>query len=90
LVNLNRNNSFKREPGFGEADYLLHVDGQAVAVVEAKKEGSALTGFEGQTANTARGFLTLCLPPRTKFPAGGSSPMTITLKSALHIVDASG
>ena len=26
-------------PGFGEADYLLFVDGKALGVVEAKKEG---------------------------------------------------
>src|SRR5213596_4124952 len=28
----------------GRADYLLYVDGEAVGVVEAKKEGETLTG----------------------------------------------
>jgi len=32
--------------GFGFADYLLYVDGKAVGVVEAKKEGVTLTGVE--------------------------------------------
>jgi len=41
---------FPMKPGFGEADYLLYVDAQAVGVVEAKKEGSTLSGFEIQTA----------------------------------------
>ncbi len=33
----------------GPADYMLFVDGQAVGVIEAKKEGTALTGVEFQT-----------------------------------------
>ena len=33
----------------GPADYVLFVDGQAVGVIEAKKEGTALTGVESQT-----------------------------------------
>ena len=41
---------FPMKTGFGEADYLLYVDSEAVGVVEAKKEGSTLTGFEIQTA----------------------------------------
>jgi hypothetical protein len=49
---------FPMKPGFGEADYLLYVDTQAVGVVEAKKEGSTLTGFEIQTAKYSDG-----LPP---------------------------
>ncbi len=36
---------FPMKPGFGEADYLLYVDGQAVGVVEAKKEGSTLANL---------------------------------------------
>jgi type I restriction enzyme R subunit len=35
-------------PGYGEADYLLYVDAKAVGVIEAKKEGSTLTGAEIQ------------------------------------------
>jgi len=45
---------FPLRSGFGEADYLLFVDGAAAGVIEAKKEGSTLTGFEGQTAKDCR------------------------------------
>ena len=47
---------FPMKPGFGEADYLLYVDGRALGVVEAKKEGSTLTGFEGQTSKYSEGL----------------------------------
>ena len=33
----------------GPADYVLYVDAQAVGVIEAKKEGTTLTGVEPQT-----------------------------------------
>jgi Type I site-specific restriction-modification system, R (restriction) subunit and related helicases len=55
---------FPMKPGFGEADYLLYVDGQALGVVEAKKEGSTLTGFEGQTVKYSEA-LPDALPHRT-------------------------
>jgi type I restriction enzyme, R subunit len=42
--------------GFGEADYLLFVDGQAAGVVEAKKEGSTLNGVEIQTQKYSEGI----------------------------------
>ena len=42
--------------GFGEADYLLYLDAQAVGVIEAKKEGSTLTGFEIQTTKYSEGL----------------------------------
>ena len=42
--------------GYGEADYLLFAKGQAVGAVEAKKEGSTLTGFEGQTKKYSEGI----------------------------------
>ena len=35
--------------GHGFADYLLHVNAQAVGVVEAKAEGTTLTGVEIQS-----------------------------------------
>ena len=41
--------------GFGEADYLLFADGQAVGGVEAKKEGTALIGVELQTQKYSEG-----------------------------------
>lgn len=47
---------FPMKSGFGEADYLLYADGQAVGVVEAKKEGSTLTGFEIQTSKYSEGL----------------------------------
>jgi type I restriction enzyme R subunit len=44
--------------GHGTADYLLYVDRKAAGVVEAKKEGSTLTGVEIQSAKYSEG-----LPP---------------------------
>ncbi len=45
--------------GYGEADYLLFVDGQAAGVIEAKKEGTALVGVEIQTQKYSEGNVTL-------------------------------
>jgi type I site-specific restriction endonuclease len=42
--------------GFGEADYLLFVDGRAAGVIEAKKEGTALVGVEIQTQKYSEGI----------------------------------
>jgi len=36
-------------PGHGFADYLLYVDGKAAGVIEAKKEGTTLSGVETQS-----------------------------------------
>ncbi len=47
---------FPLEPGFGFADYLLYVDGKACGVVEAKKQGTTLTGVEIQSARYAQGL----------------------------------
>ena len=47
---------FSLGKGYGEADYLLFVDGQAVGVVEAKKEGTALVGVEIQTQKYSEGI----------------------------------
>ncbi|MGA3211577.1 MAG: DEAD/DEAH box helicase family protein [Terriglobales bacterium] len=47
----------------GEADYLLFVDGMAAGVVEAKREGTTLTGVEIQTAKYSEG-----LPPELPCP----------------------
>jgi len=43
-------------PGFGEADYLLFVDGKALGVVEAKKKGETLTHVERQTEKYSVGL----------------------------------
>ncbi len=50
-------------PGFGEADYLLFVDGKALGVVEAKREGETLTHVEQQTEKYSTG-----LPPSIDAP----------------------
>jgi type I restriction enzyme R subunit len=47
---------FVLEAPHGRADYLLFVDGTAVGVVEAKKEGETLTGVEWQSAKYRDGL----------------------------------
>ncbi|MBA3416919.1 MAG: DEAD/DEAH box helicase family protein, partial [Chloroflexia bacterium] len=47
---------FPLTSGYGEADYLLFADGQAVGVVEAKKQGTPLTGVELQSARYGQGL----------------------------------
>jgi len=42
--------------GHGRADYLLYVDQRAVGVIEAKPEGTPLTGVEWQSAMYANGL----------------------------------
>ncbi len=43
-------------PGHGRADYLLYVDQRAVGVIEAKPEGTPLSGVEWQSARYASGL----------------------------------
>jgi type I restriction enzyme R subunit len=43
-------------PGHGLADYLLYVGSKACGVIEAKKEGTPLTGVEPQSARYAQGL----------------------------------
>src|SRR5713226_1663623 len=52
---------FPLKTGYGEADYLLYVDAVPTGVVEAKKEGATLTGYEIQTEKYSVG-----LPPELK------------------------
>jgi hypothetical protein len=47
---------FPVKSGYGEADYLLYVDGIPAGVVEAKKEGQTLSGFEIQTEKYSVGL----------------------------------
>ncbi len=47
---------FPLKGGYGFADYLLFVDGNAVGVVEAKKEGETLTGVEVQAEKYSVGL----------------------------------
>ena len=56
------------KPGYGEADYLLYVDGMAVGVIEAKREGSTLTGFELQTEKYSQGLPDGLPAPRKPLP----------------------
>jgi type I restriction enzyme, R subunit len=48
--------NFSLKPGYGFADYLLYVDGKAAGVIEAKKEGTTLTGVERQSARYTEGL----------------------------------
>lgn len=47
---------FPLSSGHGEADYLLYVDGKAAGVIEAKKQGSTLTGVERQSDKYSKGL----------------------------------
>ena len=47
---------FGLKPGYGTADYLLYVDGEAVGVVEAKPAGYTLTGVETQSGKYSDGL----------------------------------
>ncbi len=49
------------KPGHGRVDYLLYVDQRAVGVIEAKPEGTPLSGVEWQSAMYAEG-----LPPEVR------------------------
>ncbi|WP_256840382.1 DEAD/DEAH box helicase family protein [Ornithinimicrobium faecis] len=44
------------KPGHGRADYLLYVDQRVVGVIEAKPEGTTLSGVEWQSAMYATGL----------------------------------
>ncbi len=50
--------------GHGRADYLLYVDQRAVGAIEAKPEGTTLSGVEWQSAMYAEG-----LPPEVRLKA---------------------
>ena len=47
---------FPLKAGYGFADYLLYLDGKACGVIEAKKEGTPLTGVEIQSAKYSQGL----------------------------------
>jgi type I restriction enzyme R subunit len=49
---------FPLKTGHGFADYLLYVDGKACGVIEAKKQGTTLTGVEIQSSRYAQGLPT--------------------------------
>jgi len=68
--------------GYGEADYLLFLDGAPIGVVEAKKEGDTLTGVELQTTKYSEGVPYNLTTPRRPLPhreAAGAGPRKIAV-----------
>src|SRR6266851_1362168 len=59
---------FPMKSGYGEADYLLFVDGSAAGVIEAKKEGETLTGYEIQAEKYSVGLPDQLKPYRKPLP----------------------
>jgi type I restriction enzyme, R subunit len=59
---------FPLRPGHGFADYLLYVDQQPVGVIEAKKEGATLTGYEAQAEKYSTGLPPELTPPHSPLP----------------------
>lgn len=59
---------FPLTKGFGFADYLLYVDGSAAGVVEAKSEGTTLTGGEPQAERYGAGLPPLLPAPIRPLP----------------------
>ncbi len=53
------------KPGHGRTDYLLYVDQRAVGAIEAKPEGTTLSGVEWQSTMYAEGGL----PPEVRLKA---------------------
>jgi type I restriction enzyme R subunit len=47
--------NFPLRQGYGFADYLIYVDGKAAGIIEAKREGTTLTGAEPQAERYALG-----------------------------------
>ncbi|MBD5654753.1 MAG: DEAD/DEAH box helicase family protein [Candidatus Eremiobacteraeota bacterium] len=67
---------FVMEGGYDAADYLLFVDRDAVGVIEAKKEGTTLTGVEHQSRKYSDGLpanvSALIKPPPFAFESTGT------------------
>ncbi len=59
---------FPLKTGYGFADYLLYVDGAPAGVIEAKKEGETLTGYEIQTEKYSVGLPDELKPYRKPLP----------------------
>lgn len=59
---------FPLKSGYGEADYLLFFDGSPIGVVEAKQEGTTLTGVELQTTKYSEGVPENLPTPRRPLP----------------------
>lgn len=52
----------------GPCDYLLFLDGKAAGVIEAKREGTVLTGVEAQTRDYAGKLPAWMNPPLRPLP----------------------
>ena len=65
---------FPLAKGFGTADYLLYIDGQAAGVLEAKKAGTTLTGVEVSPRSTRPASPTSSPPPFARSPSSTSPP----------------
>jgi type I restriction enzyme R subunit len=50
--------NFTLADGYGFADYLLYVDAKAAGVIEAKRQGTTLSGVETQSAKYSKGLPT--------------------------------
>lgn len=48
--------NFPLKPGHGTADYLFYIEGKAGSIIEAKKEGTTLTGVEIQSDKYKNGL----------------------------------
>jgi type I restriction enzyme, R subunit len=59
---------FPLKPGYGFADYMLYVDGVPAGVIEAKKEGETLSGYEIQTEKYSVGLPAELKPYRKPLP----------------------
>jgi type I restriction enzyme R subunit len=59
---------FPLNSGYGFADYLLYVDGAPAGVIEAKKEGETLSGYEIQTEKYSVGLPDVLKPYRKPLP----------------------
>jgi type I restriction enzyme R subunit len=59
---------FPLNSGYGFADYLLYVDGAPAGVIEAKKEGETLSGYEIQTEKYSVGLPYVLKPYRKPLP----------------------
>jgi type I restriction enzyme R subunit len=47
---------FPLADGYGFADYMLYIDGKVGGVIEAKKQGTTLTGVETQSGKYSKGL----------------------------------
>jgi type I restriction enzyme S subunit len=59
---------FQLRQGYGSADYLIFVDGRAVGVIEAKRQGATLTGVEIQAEKYSVGLHGLVSAPIRPLP----------------------